>query len=72
MLEALKILEVIIAILLIFFILIQSKNVSLNLATMGGGMGAITKRGAEKVLHNVTIVLGVIFIINSLALFVLQ
>jgi len=72
MLEALKILEVIIAILLIFMILIQSKNVSLNLATMGGGMGTVSKRGAEKVLHNSTVVLGVLFIVNSLALFVLQ
>jgi len=57
MIEFLKILEVVISISLIFVILIQNKNVSLNLSTMGGGMGTVTKRGPEKVLHNTTVVL---------------
>ena len=69
MLQALLFVEIISAIPLIFFILIQNKNVSLNLSTMSGGMAATSKRGAEKVLHNTTIVLGAIFIINSIALF---
>jgi len=68
----LQIVEIIVAILLIFVVLIQSKNVSLNLSTMSGGMENITKRGPEKILHNATIVMGVIFILNSLVLFVLS
>lgn len=68
----LQVLEIIVAILLIFVVLIQSKNVSLNLTSMSGGMGAVTKRGPEKILHNATIIMGVIFILNSLALFVLS
>lgn len=71
MLEILKITEIVIAILLIFVILIQNKNVSLNLASMSGGMAAVTKRGPEKILHITTIVLWVAFIVNSLAFFIL-
>lgn len=71
MLEILKITEVIISILLIAIILIQNKNVTLNLASMSGWMWAVTKRGPEKVLHIATIVLAILFIINSLAFFIL-
>ena len=69
MIDTLQIIEVIIAILLIAVILIQNKNVTLNLSSMGGWMGEVTKRWAEKVLHNATIVLWTLFILNSLALF---
>ncbi|PIE85538.1 preprotein translocase subunit SecG [Candidatus Gracilibacteria bacterium] len=72
MIDFLMIIEVIISMLLIFFILIQNKNVTLNLASMSGGMGEITKRGPEKVMHNLTIALGTLFIVNSLALFILS
>jgi preprotein translocase subunit SecG len=36
MADMLKFAEIIIAVLLIFFILVQNKNVSLNLASMSG------------------------------------
>ncbi len=71
MIQMLQISEIIISILLIAIVLLQNKNVSLNLSSMTGGMGAITKRGPEKVLHNGTIVLGTLFILNSLVLFLL-
>lgn len=71
MLEILKITEVIFAILLIAVILIQNKNVTLNLASMWGWMGAVTKRGPEKVLHITTIIIAILFTANSLAFFVL-
>ena len=70
--EIIKILEIIIAVLLIAVVLIQNKNVALNLSTMWGGMGEVSKRGPEKVLHNATIVLGAAFIINSLILLFLS
>ncbi len=70
MLEMLKFMEVTISILLIFIVLIQNKNVTLNLASMSGGMSAVTKRGPEKILHIATIILGLLFITNSLAFFV--
>lgn len=72
MLDILKFSEVIIAVLLIFIVLIQNKNVSLNLSDMSNGMWEVTKRWPEKVLHNTTIILWVLFIINSLALFLLK
>jgi len=70
MVEYLKIIEVIIGVLLIAVILIQNKNVSLNLASMGGWMGEVTRRWSDKVLHNTTVVLGSLFIIISILLFV--
>lgn len=72
MIEGMQIFEVILAIMLIAVILIQNKNVSLNLSSMSWGMGAVTKRGPEKVLHNITIALGGLFILNSLLLFVMS
>ncbi len=69
--SVLQYIEVIVTIIMIFVILIQNKNVSLNLSTMGGGMWATTKRWAEKVLHNATVILALIFIINSVALFLI-
>ena len=72
MLDILQFTEVIIAVLTIFFVLIQNKNVSLNLSSMSWWMGEVTKRGPEKVLHNITIILWVLFIWNSLALFLLS
>ena len=68
----LQIFEVILAILLIVVILIQNKNVTLNLSTMGGWMGVVKKRGPEKVLHITTVVLATLFTINSLLLFILH
>ena len=69
MIELLKFSEVIIAVMLIFIVLIQNKNVTLSLTDMSGGMGQATKRWPEKVLHNTTIILGSIFVLNSLALY---
>ena len=63
--------EVIICILLVFSILIQNKNVSLNLTSMSSGPGKSTKRGPEKILHNASTILGVLFVLNSLALFLM-
>jgi len=70
--EYLKILEVVLSVLLIFVILIQNKNVSLNLTSMWGWMWTVTKRWSEKVLHNTTIILWVLFIVNSIVLFIVN
>lgn len=72
MLDILKFAEIIVAILLIFFVLVQNKNVSLNLSSMSWWMGTVTKRWPEKVLHNITIILWTSFVVNSIALFLLS
>jgi protein translocase SecG subunit len=69
MLDILKFSEVIISVILIFVILLQNKNVTLNLTDMSSWMWEITKRWPEKVIENITITLGVLFILNSLALY---
>ncbi len=68
----LKFVEIIVSILLILVILVQNKNVSLNLASMSSWMWTITKRWPEKIMHNLTIILGTIFILNSLILSILS
>lgn len=68
MLETLKIAEIIISVLLVLVILIQNKNVSLNLSSMAWWMTPIQKRGPEKVLQNTTIVLWVLFVVTSILL----
>jgi len=69
MIQYLMSLEVILAILMILIILVQNKNVSLNLTSMSWWMWSVTKRWPEKVLHNLTIILWALFIINSVLLF---
>ncbi len=63
--------EIIISITLIFTVLVQNKNVTLNIASMAGGMGPVSKRGPDKVLQNATIALGILFTVNSILLFIL-
>jgi len=68
MLEILKISEIVLSILVILIVLIQNKNVSLNLSSMSGWMAPIQKRWPEKILQNATIVLWTLWILNSLLL----
>ena len=59
-----------ISILLITAVLLQNQGSGLSGAFGGGGEGFHTKRGLEKFLFNATVVLGVLFILNSLAFLV--
>ena len=69
-LEILKIIEMVFGILLIAVILVQPKKSSLNLTTFGNEWGSkFERRWPEKVLHNITIWLGTLFIITSVAYF---
>lgn len=72
MFDFLKYTEIVISVLLIFSVLIQNKNVTLSLSDMSGWMWEITKRWPEKILQNLTIILWVFFILNSLALYLLS
>jgi preprotein translocase subunit SecG len=69
--EILMIIEVILAVLLILIILIQNKNVTLNLTSMGWWMWTVVKRWPEKILHNITIILAICFSLDSLLFFLL-
>jgi preprotein translocase subunit SecG len=63
----LMILQIVISLLLSLVILTQNRGSGLS-ATFGGSGGFYTsKRGAEKVLANATIVLAILFVVNSLA-----
>ncbi len=57
----------IIAILLILAILIQNRSSGLSATFGGSGTVRVTKRGAEKVIFQATIVLAVLFVLSSLA-----
>lgn len=62
--------EIILAVLVIIIVLLQNKNVSLNISSMSSDNWEITKRGPEKILQNTTIILAVAFIVNSILLFI--
>ncbi len=72
MIEILKFIEIAVAVCLILVVLIQNKWTALNLNTMSWWMNEITRRWPEKVLHNITVVLWIIFIFNSASLFILR
>lgn len=71
MLVYLEIFEILICVLLVFVILIQNKSVSLDLTSMSWWMNQVKKRWPEKVFHIATIVLWVLFVWNSIALFMI-
>ncbi len=65
--KVLMVIQVVLSILLTVTILSQNRGTGLS-ATFGGTGGFhVSKRGAEKVLFNISIVLAVLFILNSLA-----
>lgn len=69
---ALKIIQIIIAILLMLSILLQNQESGLSGAFGGSGSSVhMTKRGADKVLYIATIILAVAFFaLSFLALFI--
>ena len=67
MLNALKIFHMAVAILLILTILLQEKGVGLSSAFGGGGEFYRSKRGIDRILFIVTIVLATLFILASIA-----
>lgn len=69
MLEALKIINIIVSILLILIILIQQKKSSLNLTTFWNEWVKVERRWPEKTIHNATIILGVAFVAVNLVNF---
>lgn len=60
-----KISQVIISILLIIVILLQNKGAALGSVFGGSGSVFLTKRGIEKKLFVLTIILAVLFFVNS-------
>jgi protein translocase SecG subunit len=61
----LQIVQIVTCVLMIAAILTQSKGVGLS-ATFGGSDFTSTRRGAEKVLFIITIVLAVLFVLSSI------
>lgn len=64
--------EIVISVLIVIVVLIQNKWTTLNLSNMSGWMNEITRRWPEKILHNMTIILWTLFILNSLCLYILS
>jgi len=72
MVSWLKIIQVIIAILLMVAILMQNRGAGLGGVFGGTGGVYMTKRGLEKKLYIATIVLAIIFILLSLGVFLVK
>ena len=70
---ALKYLEFGVAIALIIVVLLQSRGSGMGAIFGGGGGGTFkSRRGTEALLFNGTIVLGIVFAVNSLAIAILN
>lgn len=71
-----KIVQIIVSVLLVIAVLLQNRGAGMGGAFGGGSGGGIgggaylTKRGLEKKLYIATIVLAIIFIVLSLAVFI--
>lgn len=64
--QVISLIQIILGLLLIVLVLLQSKGTGLG-STFGGDMGFYgTKRGAEKMLFIITIVLAILFLISLL------
>jgi protein translocase SecG subunit len=66
MVHLLSIVQLILAILLITLVLIQRANTDAS-GALGGDSGngaALEKRGAEKTLHNLTIIIVILFVLS--------
>ncbi len=61
------VIQVVLSLLLSLAILTQQRGTGLSATFGGSGTFYTSKRGAEKVLFNATIVLGVLFVANSIA-----
>lgn len=64
-----SVLQIIVSVLLIIFVLLQNSSGGLGEAFGGGDTGGVqtTRRGADKQLLNITVVLGITFCLLSLA-----
>jgi protein translocase SecG subunit len=60
MTNILLIIQIVVAVLLTFAVAIQNRGTGTG-AVFGGGQIARTKRGPEKILHYITVGLGIIF-----------
>ena len=67
-----KISQLIIALLLILAILLQNRGTGLGGVFGGSGGVYLTKRGLEKKLFILTIILAVLFFLTSLAVFIFK
>lgn len=57
--------QLIISILLALIIIVQSKDEGLSATFTSGGV-QITRRGAEKIIFRITIILAALFMLNAL------
>lgn len=63
--------EIVLAVVITVLVLLQSKGSDLSALTGGGGGERFgSRRGAEALIHRVTIVTSVIFFVNTLFAFV--
>ena len=63
---AISIIQIILSVLLITVILLQKSSSGLGAAFGGGGAIQTTKRGVDKLLFNVTIVVSVLFFLVAI------
>lgn len=69
--QALRIVTLASAVLMVLFILIQTRGASLGAGFGGSGEIHVTRRGVDKTVHQITIVLAIVFVASILLSIVL-
>ena len=69
--DVLRVVTLVSAVLLALFILIQTRGASLGAGFGGSGEIHVTRRGVDKTVHQITIVLAIIFVASILLSIVL-
>jgi len=64
----LLVIQIILSLVLIFLIVVQSKGSGISSSLMGGSSVYSTKRGVEKAIFNITILIAGLFFISSVIL----
>lgn len=65
--QAVVIIQIILSLLLIFSIIIQSRGTGLSSSFGSGGEFYFSRRGIERILLKITVVLSILFIASSIA-----
>lgn len=69
MVSFLTFIEIIVSVLLVVVVLAQPKESGLGVALTGVSEASFERRGGARTLHNITVVLAIIFVLTSIALF---
>ena len=73
-LPAIQVIQIILCVVVIFFILLQARGAGLGSVFGGSSAGSVfkTRRGVEKLIFNITVVFAILFALSSLLIMLIR